>query len=243
MKRLLVPHLQAQANVTVEGEAFHHLVHVLRTAVGEGLEVFNGEGQAFEATVSAIEAQTAVLTLGKARQQTATRHIYIVQGLPKGDKLETILQKATELGATAFLPVEMLRSVARISEGKEEKKTVRLQKIVEEASRQCGRADVPKVFPPCRLKEALALLPAGTRVWVLDETETHTPLSLAHRQASEASPLAIVIGPEGGLDDKERAFLTQHGATRVSLGTRILRTETASLAALSVVQHLDGQLG
>lgn len=244
MKRIRVESVgQLSGPVVLAGEKFHHLVHVLRSRVGETVEVFDGQGRSFEAKVASIETDCVHLSLGAERNSTPLRPLYLLQGLPKSDKLETILQKATELGASGFLPIDMVRSVARIPADKAAQKTARFQKIVEEAARQCGRTDVPTVWPPGPLSAAVDQLPGGTQVWVLDEEETSRPLSEAWAKAPRQAPVALVIGPEGGLDESERVLLRNRGASCVTLGPRILRTETASLAALSVVLHLEGQLG
>src|SRR6185503_12748343 len=120
----------------------HYLFRVLRLRPGDALEVFDGRGNAFDAKVEAVGA----LSLGPARAVPAPRRIAVVQGLPKADKLEWVLQKATELGATSFHPAECARSVAKAARA--DAKVARWKKIAEEAARQSGRADVPEVHPP-----------------------------------------------------------------------------------------------
>jgi 16S rRNA (uracil1498-N3)-methyltransferase len=167
----------------------------------------------------------------------------LVQGLPKGDKLEWVLQKGTELGATLFAPADTARAVVKLDEKRAAERVKRWTKIVEEAARQCGRADVPEVHPPRALLEAVASLPPGTRLLVLDEEERARPLGQAVASLPEGDPLALVVGPEGGLDRGEVTALAEVGGVPVTLGRRVLRTETAALAALAVLQHLRGELG
>jgi 16S rRNA (uracil1498-N3)-methyltransferase len=169
--------------------------------------------------------------------------VSVLQGLPKGDKLEWVLQKGTELGAAAFHPVDTLRSVVRLEPRRALERTARWTKIVEEAARQCRRNDVPRVHPPASLGEAARALAPGTVLLVLDEEESAVPLGEAFRAAGPGTPVALVVGPEGGLAREEVAALAALGARGVTLGTRILRTETAALAALAVMAHLDGELG
>ena len=241
MRRLHLP-TAAAGPLRLEGPRFHHLVRVLRARAGEVLEIFDGRGTVFSAQVDEVGAQGASLTLGPGIPQGAARAITIVQGLPKSEKLEWVLQKCTELGAAAFFPVFCERTVVKPS-GREEAKVLRWQRIVEEAARQSGRADVPTVHPPQPLLEAVRAL-SGARVLVLDEEEEALPLSAAVAQdLSSAQPLALVIGPEGGLSRAEVAALRAEGALPVNLGQRILRTETAALAALAVLLHLQGELG
>lgn len=240
MIRLLVPGA-AEGRVSVAGPRLHYVRDVLRLRAGDALEVFDGAGRAFDARLTALEADAATLTLGPAREAPRPRAITIVQGLPKAEKLELVLQKGTELGATAFAPAACARSVVKL-QGKEEAKLARWQRIVEEAARQCGRADVPQVLPPQPLLAAVAALPGPPAVLVLDEEERALPLSAAVAPLG-GRPLALVIGPEGGLAREEVSALVARGATPVTLGRLVLRTETAALAALAVLRHLDGELG
>ncbi|MBL8939583.1 MAG: 16S rRNA (uracil(1498)-N(3))-methyltransferase [Archangium sp.] len=238
MKRVFVPGA-AQGALELTGPAFHHLAVVLRVKAGDAIEVFDGHGQAFDAKVVDVKESALTMELGVARARPEPRRVTIVQGLPKADKLELVLQKGTELGASAFLPAAARRSIVKL-EGKEEKKLERWRRIVEEAARQCGRADVPDVLPPCSLDE-LSL--PGTAVLVLDEAEKALPLSRALETLAADQPIALVIGPEGGLDRAEVAALVAAGAQAVTLGKNVLRTETAALAALAVIRHLEGLLG
>jgi len=238
MKRVLLPDAAA-GSMRVSGPRFHHLAVVLRVRADEALEVFDGRGQVFDAKVVSVDADALTVQLGPPRAVPPPRRVTVIQGLPKADKLELVLQKGTELGASAFWPVAMKRCVVKL-EGKEERKLERWRRIVEEAARQCGRADVPEVLEPVRLAD-VAL--ADTTVLVLDEAERSLPLSDAVRSVDAARALALVIGPEGGLDRAEVEVLVAGGALAVSLGPNILRTETAALAALAIIRHLDGSLG
>ena len=181
----------------------------------------------------------AALTLELSEPRPAPRAppLTLLQGLPKGDKLELVLQKGTELGVAAFFPVVTARAVSRPKDA--EAKAQRWRKIVSEAARQCGRADVPEVAAPGPLADAVAALPKDTRLLVLDEEERALRLSDALTDA----PLALVVGPEGGLSREEVAQLKAAGGVSVTLGPRVLRTETAALAALAVLLHRMGELG
>lgn len=239
MKRVLVPDA-GPGRHQLTGERFHHLATVLRVTPGEMLEVFDGRGALYPATVVAVEVAFVTLELGARTEVARPRPVTVVQGLPRGEKLELVLQKATELGATAFVPAPAERSVARLDDGKVEAKRQRWQRIVEEAARQCGRADTPTVLPPQRLSSYEA---RGVTVLVLDEEARAVRLSTALATIPRDAPLALVVGPEGGLSREEVDALTARGALAVSLGPLILRTETAALAALAVIRHLDGSLG
>ncbi|WP_164007917.1 16S rRNA (uracil(1498)-N(3))-methyltransferase [Pyxidicoccus trucidator] len=244
MLRLFVPLPDpAPTDVDLTGERRHYLLHVLRLAPGDALEVFDGQGRAFEARVASVGEEAVRVSLGTARVAPPRRAVGVLQGLPKGDKLELVLQKGTELGATAFYPVATARSVVKLEPKRAEERTARWTKIVEEASRQCRRDDVPRVETPRALLDAARALPPGTVLLVLDEEESAVPLGEAFRAAGPGTPVALVVGPEGGLAREEVEELRKIGARNVTLGKRILRTETAALAALAVMMHLDGELG
>ena len=240
--RLLVPDAgHAAGPVRVVGEAFHHL-RVLRVAAGDRLEVFDGKGRAWEAEVLSVEPDAALLHLGAPRTAHRGRHITLVQALPKADKLELVLQKGTELGAHAFFPAASERSVVRLQGASAEARRVRWQRIVEEAARQCGRSDVPTVHPVRGLLDAVRALAPTTRVLLLDEEEKVVRLTEA-ASLDASAPLALVVGPEGGLSRAEVEALRALGGVCVSLGPLVLRTETAALAALAVLRHAEGLLG
>jgi len=240
--RLLVPDAaHAAAPLRVAGEAFHHL-RVLRVAKGDSLEVFDGKGRAWAAEVLSVEEDAAVLRLGLERTAPRGRPVSLVQALPKADKLELVLQKGTELGVHAFFPSVSERSVVRLEGKSAEARQLRWQRIAEEAARQCGRAEVPTVHAVRGLLEAVRSLPASTRLLVLDEEETQVRLAQA-AFVDRSAPLALVVGPEGGLARTEVEALRELGGVSISLGPLVLRTETAALAALAVLRHLDGLLG
>ncbi len=242
MKRALVPRA-APGELRLEGPAFHHLVHVLRSREGDTLEVFDGQGSSFAATVRSVGADVAVLELGPAKASPPPRRIEVVQGLVRAEKLELVIQKGTELGASAFRPVSTARAVVKASP-RDASKQERWQRIASEAARQCGRSDVPTVHALAPLDCLVASLAPGTAVFVLDEEERGLTLSAAAAPHLGAdTPLAVVIGPEGGLERAEVQALVNQGAKAVTLGALVLRTETAGLAALAVLRHLDGQLG
>ena len=235
--RLEVP-TPTPERLRVEGPALHHL-RVARVVPGEAVEVFDGRGRAWAARLESVDEQVAVLRLGEERSGATGRTVVLIQGLPKGDKLDWALQKTTELGVSAVWPVVTARSVARPKPESLESRHARWFRIVEEAARQSGRADVPEVTALRSLEEAVGALPAGMRLLVLDEDERTARLGA---EAGEG-PVALVVGPEGGLAREEVEALRAAGGIPVSLGPLVLRTETAGVAALAVIRHLDGLLG
>lgn len=230
----------APAALALPEDKRHYVEHVLRLTEGDALEVFDGAGHAWDARLLA----GGLVALGARREARAARPLAVVQGLPKGDKLELVLQKGTELGAAAFHPVACARSVVKLEPRRAQERVQRWGRIAEEAARQCGRADVPAVHAPLPLEEAArALAGRGVRLLVLDEEERARPLGEAFRALPREAAVAVVVGPEGGLAREEVQALAALGAVPVTLGRRVLRTETAALAALAVMGHLDGELG
>jgi 16S rRNA (uracil1498-N3)-methyltransferase len=221
----------------VEGAAQHYLFDVHRLVAGDALEVFDGRGKAYSARVK----DENTLELFDAVEAPRVRDVTVVQGMPKADKLELVVQKASELWASALVPAFCERSVVKSSDN-DQKKQARWQKIADEAARQCGRSAVMAVEAPAPLAAVLRKQMAPGLL-VLDENESSRSLSQAVSSLSKDQPLTLFVGPEGGFSDAERALFDGAKATRVSLGRLVLRTETAALAALAVIRHLDGLLG
>jgi 16S rRNA (uracil1498-N3)-methyltransferase len=236
MKRALVVNASL-GKITIAGDVFHHLAHVLRVQIEEEIEVFDGQGQTLLARVQHIGEASMELFAAQVRTDVIGRKVTIIQGLPKGEKLEFVLQKGTELGASAFIVCEMERSIAKIKEP--EKKVERWNRIVEEAARQCGRNTVPTV----QILSLESCVRNGEQLLILDEEQKTQRFSKAVAALPATQPISILIGPEGGLSRSEVQFLEARTGISTTLGTSILRTETAALAALSIVRYLDGSLG
>ena len=230
--------------IRLEGARFHHLVHVLRLRAGDEIEVFDGRGRSFASRVTAVERASAEISLGPHVDAARGRHVTLVQSLPKAEKMEWIIQKGTELGASAIAPVQSLRSVVKLSGSRAEQRVQRWQTIAEEAARQSGRSDVPEILPVEPLEMRVRGLVSRARCYVLDEEEKEISLAQAFSPSmADRSSIALVIGPEGGFERREIESLSGLGATKASLGKRTLRTETAAIVALAVILHLDGQIG
>lgn len=239
MHRLFVPPERIAELMRLDPAQSRHVELVLRLEPGAELEVFDGRGGRWRAHIEL----PGVLRLG-ARLETDRRgtDVWIAQALAKGEKLDLVVQKATELGATRILPLAAKRSVVRLDAERGAKRVERLRRIAQEAARQCGRSDVPTVDAARTLADLAALLQADPerRGLLLDPDEKEMRLSHAARGASR---LLLAVGPEGGFTAAERGQALATGFTPVGLGPRILRTETAGLAALAIVQHLAGDLG
>jgi 16S rRNA (uracil1498-N3)-methyltransferase len=217
-------------------EARHYLRDVLRLGPGDAVELFDGQGRTWPAT---LETGWASLALGQPRPAAAAGPaLWLLFGLTKGEKGDLVVQKATELGVARLLPWTAERSVVRLDGPKGVERSARWRRIAEEAARQCGRADVPEVTPPSSLAEALAAVPAGHRLVVFHAGGAALPaLGLGG-----APGLALLVGPEGGLTEGELRTCDAAGALRGSLGPRVLRAETAAIVALALAQGLFGDL-
>jgi 16S rRNA (uracil1498-N3)-methyltransferase len=238
-RRLHVPAAQlAQGNpVALTASQARYLETVLRLAPGAEVEVFDGEGRRFEA-----ELEQSALRIGKElpRAPPSSLDVWLAQAIVKGDKLDLVVQKATELGVSRLVLFDSSRSVVKLDDRRAGSRIERLQRVVEEAARQCGRNDVPAVEGPLPFEALHARLDPDRLALLLDSEEQNLRLSQAARGASR---LCLVVGPEGGFDPEEREQAVSAGMIPVSLGRLVLRTETAGLAALVVVRHLAGDFG
>ncbi len=165
--------------------------------------------------------------------------VTIYQGIPKGDKMDFLVQKCTEAGVHAVVPVEMMRCVKKLDEKSKDKMTLRMQKIALEAAKQSGRTHVPTILKPLSFKGLLERVTSHDAVFMAWEEEKAQSLIQSFKQANYKD-VAIIIGPEGGIDQTEATKLTENGVISVTLGKRILRTETAGLVALIMLLTVNG---
>jgi 16S rRNA (uracil1498-N3)-methyltransferase len=245
MRRFLAPEADLSGEtLAIGGELYGHLVRVLRIAGGERFILADGRGNEVEAEMETVGKGSATARIVRrlpAAGPAAGPAITIFHALPKGDKLDLIIEKGTELGAAGFMVFIGERSVARPDRQRLEGRLERWRRIAREAARQCGRHDLPAVALADSLESALESSSQEVRL-LLWEEERSTTLGPLLRQPSPAS-VGIVIGPEGGITPKEATTAQGAGCLSVSLGPRILRTETAGLAVLAILQAAWGDMG
>ncbi len=225
--------------ITITGSDVKHMRDVLRMARGDTFTVCDSTGTEYRCRLEAFLDGNAVghILAQRAGDTEPLVPVTLLQGIPKGDKMELIIQKNIELGVTCILPVMMERSVVRFKDDREkEKKTERWNRIAVEASKQCGRLKVPQVLSPLTLKEAISRLePGGLRLLPYENERDCRLKSLLRDRA--VSSISFLIGPEGGIAEAEFSELQAAGFLSVSLGRRILRTETAGFAVMSAIRY------
>jgi 16S rRNA (uracil1498-N3)-methyltransferase len=227
--------------VTLPEELANHVGTVLRLTTGDEIILLDGNGNHYRCRIESLgkrAGEARVYEQWLVEEQTIP--IRLIQGLPKGDKMEMILQKGTELGINSFSPVWSERSIPAGTSGREAKKRQRWQRIVTEAARQSRRPILPCCDPPRPLEAVLDDCNAGLKLMLWEEGSQ--PLS----QILKTEPprdVALLVGPEGGFSPQEAEMARSHGFLPVHLGARILRTETAGFAVSAVLQYLYGDLG
>lgn len=235
--------------VSITGDDAHHISRSLRMAAGEHITVCDGRSTEYDCVLTSFSDGCVTATVcGCAEAGTEPPcHIHLYQALPKGDKLDTVIQKAVECGACEITPFESERCVVRIRTEGEDKKNQRRKRIAEEAAKQCGRSMLPTVHPAVRFGAVLRAIPNYDLFLFCYEGEGTRPLGAVLSEAAasfgdwKGKRIAIAIGSEGGFSLQEATEAEESGACLIGLGKRILRTETASgfvLACLAYVTEL-----
>jgi len=229
---------------TVEGPELDHLRKVLRLGPGDSIIVFDDAGWEHEAVIRSLSAQAAEIDVLRSFQaeRESPLQLTLAVGLTKGEKMDFVVEKATELGAQAIVPFVSAYTVPKLDQRKIEKRGERWQKIALAAAKQCRRTRIPEIFPLVNF-ENMVQQTAGPLNLLFWEKEAHQTLKEVHAVDPDARSILLVIGPEGGLSDPEADLAQQHGFKAIRLGRRILRAETAAVAATSLVQYLWGDLG
>ncbi len=245
MPKFFVKQEQIQENrITIKGQDVNHIKKVLRAQIGEELPICDCEnGKNFLCTIQEMQDEKIVCQIKQQIEEEVESNVEVtvLQGLPKADKMELVIQKSVELGTYAITPVEMKRCVVKLNEKDKRKKIERWQKIAEVAAKQSGRNRIPQVNEIQTIKNICNLCQEYDIVLVAYENEKENKLKQELEKIKDKQKehvkLAILIGPEGGLEEAEINQLKDKGAKIVTLGKRILRTETVALSMLSIIMY------
>jgi 16S rRNA (uracil1498-N3)-methyltransferase len=221
-------------------EAAHrHAVQVLRLKKGALINVFDGQGQEYEATLEQVSKRESVAVLGHKieSQNESPLEITLIQGISRGERMDYALQKAVELGVNKIIPVITERCNVQLSNGRAEKRLIHWKGVMVSACEQSGRCVLPELMTVMSLDEAMSINQQSSRI-VLDPLAKQGFTTLEKQQK-----ISLLVGPEGGLSEQEINVVTEHNYQTVNFGPRILRTETATVAAIAVMQTLWGDLG
>ena len=224
----------------ITGEEAQHISRVLRMKKGDRVTLCDGEGFFYEAVLTdfADKSVTAEILSKREAETEPQVKVTVFQGIPKNPKLETIVQKLTEIGAVRLVPMDTKRAVAKLDK---ENKVERLRKIAREAAKQSKRGIVPEVLSPMSFKDAVKMAAEADIALIPYEEEREISLK---RALSGKTPktVSVMIGPEGGFDSEEITLAKENGITSVTLGKRILRTETAPLAVCAAILYELGEM-
>jgi 16S rRNA (uracil1498-N3)-methyltransferase len=230
--------LRAGGNCTLSEESAHHAVHVMRLREGDETTLFNGRGGEYAARVASIQKLRISLDVLQHRpvERESPLHMTLIQGVSSSDRMDLTVRKSVELGVGAIHPVLATRSVARPKGERADNRRAHWQKVVISACEQCGRNRIPEVQPLLSVADALRALPAdGFKVLLSPRSE----LALS-KAVGNQSGFVLAAGPEAGFDADEETDFAKAGFTPVKLGPRVLRTETAAIAALAALSALRG---
>ena len=243
MYRFFIPKPFKQ-EMQITGRDAHHIIDVLRMSPGDRLQVVADDGISFVGEITAINTSAVTVVAREILRETHEPDVQIslLQGLAKGEKMELIIQKAVEIGIADVFPVAMDHSVVVLDNSKAEKKAERWQKIAEAAAKQSKRDVIPTVHKVATLAQVLQ-----TKKWdlllIAYESENKTSLKETLQAHKDAKSIGVIIGPEGGLSNEEVKVAQEAGCIAVSLGRRILRTETAGLVAATAILYETDNLG
>jgi len=227
--------LEPGSSLELPASAAGHLARVLRLRPGAAVTLFNGQGGEHAASIAQVHGNKVTIAVGEhqAIERESPFPLTLAQGVSRGERMDLVVQKATELGVSRLVPVLTERSVVRLDEEQSDRKSSHWRAIAIAACEQCGRNRLPEVRLPAPLREFLRQ-PPGDSVRLLLSPEAERRIEDVARPAGGAT---VLIGPEGGLSEEEQALAESAGYTAVNLGPRVLRTETAAIAALTLLQR------
>jgi 16S rRNA (uracil1498-N3)-methyltransferase len=243
--RIFVPAIAISGDrlTVTDPDELHHLLSVLRIRVGDAVECLDGAGSSYIGRVQHCEKSGIVLRIEERRQgRSWSAQILLAQALIKPEPFEWVVQKATELGVRELVPLVTGRCVVRPQADRGERKVVRWQRIAKEAAKQCGRSVIPRIGSPQPFAEFARTLDRYPLSLIPTLGPDTVPLGIALEGVQAPATLALLIGPEGDFTQEEVELARRHGARPVSLGPLTLRSETAAIAAVAILQHTLGAL-
>ena len=232
-------HITLDEEFPLDDDAAHHVANVLRLKANHPVVLLNGDGNEYSAQLISVSRKQVIVEADAALalNKESPLPIHLGQGVSKGDRMDVVLQKSVELGVTEITPLLTERCAVKLDEKRWQKKHMQWQKIIIGACEQCGRNTIPVLHPPTPLASWMAISTDAARLVLAPGAEK--PLA---RQPYQTKGFRLLIGPEGGLSEQEIHQANETGFTSVSLGPRVLRTETAALASLSILQAQHGDI-
>ncbi len=229
------------AEIQLDRQASHHLITVLRVKPNDVLTIFNGQGGEYKGFITQINKKQVSVRIGEhvAHEVESSLALYLAQGISRGAKMDYTIQKAVELGVKKIIPLLTERCTVKLDEERRAKRFQHWQSVITSACEQSGRNQIPELFLPMTLESGLQSVPADWR-FVLSPTAVPR---LRDQVVQKSQRVLLLIGPEGGLSEKEVALACQQGFQPLNLGPRILRTETAAVAAITALQCSFGDMG
>jgi 16S rRNA (uracil1498-N3)-methyltransferase len=233
----ITPEQVREPSITITGDDLRHIRTVLRKQPGDLLTLLDGQGREYTVRITVIEkAEIETEIVERRKRELPTVRVTLGQGLPKSDKMDFIVQKATELGVSSLVPLVTERTIVKVKD--EGKRCERWQKIAREAAMQSGRPDIPKVETIRSFSEFIRTAAPGPKtLFLLPWEEGTEPVKNVLRGHLDAKHVVVLIGPEGGFSQAEADAAKEKGFHLVSLGPNILRTETAAVAVLSMIGY------
>jgi 16S rRNA (uracil1498-N3)-methyltransferase len=231
--------LAAGKSCVIEGSAANHIMRVLRLRDGDALTLFDGHGGEYGARITGFRKDSVQVEVREHRDigRESGLNLTLAQGISRGERMDWVMQKATELGVARIVPVITERTMVKLDERQSVRKVEHWRGIVIAACEQSGRNRVPEVATPCAFHEVLGKDESAGRKLLLSPTG-----QLNARELALTGPATLLVGPEGGLSPEEQELAIGAGFEQVRMGPRILRTETAAIAALTILQHDYGDL-
>ncbi|HYY24994.1 MAG TPA: 16S rRNA (uracil(1498)-N(3))-methyltransferase [Candidatus Udaeobacter sp.] len=245
MARFFVPKQDIRHNqATVLSEELGHLRRVLRLGPGDHVTIFDDTGWEHEAVIRSLSADCGNLEILRSYEanRESSLNLILALGLTKGEKMDFVVEKATELGVQTLVPIFTQYTVPKFDEKKIARRTERWRKIALSASKQSGRTRIPEINTPCEFRQLINRPWAETLKLFFWEAEARQTLRQLRATAGVARSILVVIGPEGGFTNDEAGMAQEHGFYTLQLGRRVLRAETAAVVAIALVQFLWGDL-